>query len=171
MVHLALTLWSSSRLIERTWRMLDPEKIGVEPFCGRENPWDGIVPVTPIMDGQLDEIAISEVLKPLRRAVLSQLSTILASPSRCKEEWFGVYLTCFILLNNHEFQNHHDNKFAKLHGMPVSLLVPLVLESFVDMVFLRGGSQAPVAGTMNLKLVIMLRQLYSHTFTTSVVGP
>jgi len=119
MVHQALTLWSSSRLIERTWRIIDAEKIGVQPFSGKGNPWEDIVPVTPIMDGQLDEIVIAEVLQPLRQGVLSQLSNILHSAPKSKTEWFNVYLTCFILLNNNEFQMNHDNRYAKILGMPV----------------------------------------------------
>ncbi|RYP55596.1 hypothetical protein DL771_012350 [Monosporascus sp. 5C6A] len=68
-----LSLWAATRLTERTWRVCAPDTFGFSPPTENDNPWKGIVPVTPIMDTQLDEIAIRALLVPLGNKVLQEL--------------------------------------------------------------------------------------------------
>jgi hypothetical protein len=131
MVEQALILWATTRLIEKTWRICGEDTLGIEPPLEKSNPWKGIIPVTPIMDQQLDQIVIRHVLTPLRDYVLKELSTRLGSRETAKKYFFEIYLTIFVLLNNAETQLSCEHQFAKRYGMSVSIncrLEPLYIE-------------------------------------------
>lgn len=76
----------------------------MQAVCDRNNPWNGIIPVTPIMDQQLDQIIIREILIPWRDSLLRELDRKIYDHKKAKENWFEVYLTIFILLNSTEVQ-------------------------------------------------------------------
>jgi hypothetical protein len=84
------------------------------------NPWNGIVPITPIMDSQLDDVAISEVLDPLEKSIRKGLAERLSEKLPAKRDWFNVYLVVFVLLHNVEAQIAHDRRFCERYGLPVS---------------------------------------------------
>lgn len=70
------------------------------------------------MDQQLDQIVIQWILKPLKQSILADLKRLIQE--RAKENWFEIYLTVFILLNNSEVQLAHSRQFAQRYGMSVS---------------------------------------------------
>lgn len=118
MLRRALELWSASRVIEKTWRICGRDKLGLEASMDPANPWNGIIPVTPIMDTQLDQIVIQDVLVPLRSGLLQELQKKI--DERRRENWFEIFLTIFILLNNTEFILAHSRRFSRRYGMGVS---------------------------------------------------
>ena len=120
MVQMALYIWSTARMIERTWRISGAETLGLEPVCGTSNPWNGIISVTPIVDQQLDQIVIREILAPCRGQLLRQLNEKIYNYTKAQENWFEVYLTIFILLNNTEVQLAHYLQFARRYGFSIS---------------------------------------------------
>ena len=131
MVEQALILWATTRLIEKTWRICGEDTLGIEPPSEESHPWKDIIPVTPIMDQQLDQIVIRHVLTPLRDYVLKELNTRLESRETAKKYFFEIYLAIFVLLNNAETQLSFEHQFAKRYGMSVSIncrLEPLYIE-------------------------------------------
>lgn len=91
----------------------------MEPVNDERSPYHGIIPVTPIMDVQIDQVAIQSILVPLRQKVLKQLQEKVSRKS--KRDWFDILATIFILLNNIEIATAHDHEHAVFHGYYVSL--------------------------------------------------
>ena len=117
MVQKALELWVTNRMIERTWRLCGDDTLGLEPVSDKTSSWVDTVPVTPLMDQQLDQIVIQWLLKPMRKSILTNLKRLI---EKAKENWFEIYLTIFVLLHNSEVQLAHARQFAQRYGMSVS---------------------------------------------------
>jgi hypothetical protein len=114
---MALRLWAVGRVIEVSWEICGENSLGINPINDPSNPWHNTVPITPLMDTQLDQIAIKAVLDPLKAEVLAKLNEkiYLARP----EDWMEIYLCVFILLSHVEMLAAHSNRFARRYGMPV----------------------------------------------------
>lgn len=112
-------------MIEKTWRICGEDKLGLEASTDPANPWNGIIPVTPIMDTQLDQIVIRDFLVPLRVFLLQELQEKIRGYKR--ENWFSIFLTIFILLSNTESILAHSRRFSRRYGMGVSLYAFIVL--------------------------------------------
>ena len=119
LINQVLFLWSATRLIEETWRICGEDTLGMEPV-GDDSPWAGIIPVTPVMDQQLDQMAIREVLNPLKKYILSALHARFqdaAKPPRSKRNWLELFLVSFVLLHNCATQLGAEQRFAERYGM------------------------------------------------------
>ena len=113
-----MKFWSATRLTERTWRICGDNALGLEPITELGNPWFDTIPVTPIMDTQLDELAIKGILLPLREKVLNELKAKIDQNKR--ENWFEIYLAVFILMCNVEWILADVIDYTARHGMIVS---------------------------------------------------
>ncbi len=129
MVRKALDLFAANRIIERDWRVCGEETMGLKVVWEPENPWNGKIPITPIMDTQLDQIVIQEFLIPLRTELLEDLQAKIYEGRR--QDWFEVFLTIFVLLTNAEWLLTHSRGNAIRYGVKVRLNVipPSVLRS------------------------------------------
>ncbi|KAF8424200.1 hypothetical protein EV426DRAFT_107192 [Tirmania nivea] len=114
MIRRALKLWVGSRLIEQPWRVCGKETFGMNVCLDMGSPYYGRIPVTPIMDFQLDNITIHYLLMPWKSRILKELQKKILGNR--KEDWLEVHLTMFILLNNVERQIKHDNWFARRYS-------------------------------------------------------
>ena len=114
-------------MIERTWILCGDETLGIDRQHNRSDPWRGSVPVTPIMDSQLDQLVLQEILLPLGKALLQDLKEKVFNTSSIKLLAYELYLTFFILLSNAEMQLAHSRNFAKLYGLSVCLQCPYLL--------------------------------------------
>lgn len=72
--------------------------IGLEPTSEPGNPFNGIIPVTPVMDTQLDDIFLRDLLIPLTKRLLQGLKDKIDEQKR--ENWLEIYLTMFIMMSN-----------------------------------------------------------------------
>jgi hypothetical protein len=117
-VRKAIDLFAATRIIENDWRICGQHTLGINVVEDEENPWFGKIPVTPIMDTQLDQIVIQGFLKPLRDQLLQELQTKIYQSRR--ENWFEIFLTTSILLTNAELLLSHSRKNAKRYGANVS---------------------------------------------------
>jgi hypothetical protein len=117
MLKRALDLWSAGRIIERLWRVCGDDKLGLDVIWDPANPWNGIIPIPPIMDPQLDQLVIQGYLIPLKNRLLQELQAKINKKS--KEHFFEIYLTIFVLLSNAEQMLAHTRRFAKRFGMSV----------------------------------------------------
>lgn len=113
-----LALWVGCRLIETPWRICGDETLGMKAEDDPESGYFGRIPVTPLMDSQMDQIVIRMILKPLAKSVLSRLEQ--QTKKSRHSTWFAMYLCFFILLHNYEVATSHDRNFAILHGIKVS---------------------------------------------------
>lgn len=120
----ALTFWSATRLIERTWLICGEDLLGLPPMqdnfgpCLRNSSMDA-VPATPLMDTQLDELAIGTVLIPMGKKVLGLLKE--RTLARKREHWYEIYLATFIILSSFEQILADVVDFSERVGMVVSI--------------------------------------------------
>lgn len=119
MVGQALNLWAISRMIEKSWSICSRETLGLKTIIDKGNPWKGSIPITPIMDTQLDQLIIKGHLIPLQDKLLNKLSQKINI--HAPDMWFETYLTTFVLLVHEEELAAHSNRFARRYGIPVSI--------------------------------------------------
>ena len=111
-------------MIERFWLICGADMLGMAPMernigpC-RHNHHIDAIPVTPIMDTQLDEIAIRDVLIPLKTRLLRILKAKVLAKK--KEYWYEICLATFIILHNSERVLDHVVDFARRFGVSVSV--------------------------------------------------
>ncbi|KAK0732259.1 hypothetical protein B0H67DRAFT_478582 [Lasiosphaeris hirsuta] len=110
-----LELWVASRLIEKPWRVQCGQLLGHilednHPFFDSESPYFGRIPVTPMMDQQLDQVVIKTALLPLKRSVQRSLRSLIEANK--PDHWFTIYLCIFVLLSNYEIATQHDRGYA-----------------------------------------------------------
>lgn len=94
-----LRFWVATRFIEKPWRISKGNLSGFERSF-EQHAWTGVVPVTPIMDTQIDDIALRSLLLPLGAKILKELDGKIMA--RRKGFWFEIYLTVFIIMTNFE---------------------------------------------------------------------
>ncbi|KAF8852530.1 hypothetical protein BDZ45DRAFT_109361 [Acephala macrosclerotiorum] len=120
LVAAALMFWSATRMIERFWLICGDDTLGMSPMeqnlglC-RLSPFYDAIPVTPVMDTQLDELAIKDVLIPLNINLLRLLKAKVLAKK--KEHWYEIYLASFIILHNSERVNEHILDFCHRFGV------------------------------------------------------
>jgi hypothetical protein len=95
-----LDLWVSARFIESYWRVISGgHDIGMmEPTYEPGHPYHDFVPVTPIMDSQLDDLVIRDLIAPLTKQYLKLLQQKINE--KRKENWLEIYLAIFIMMSN-----------------------------------------------------------------------
>lgn len=115
LVHQALDLFAAARIIERDWRICGQETLGIPAIHDLQQVPLAKIPITPVMDHQLDQIATRTCLLPLREKFINSLQkTILAGK---KEDWFSVFLAVFVYLTHIECLLQHSRKNAKRYGL------------------------------------------------------
>lgn len=86
-------------------------------FCDPDSPYYFKIPVTPVMDTQIDQIVIKAILVPLRHSIQRRLRKLVEENDPIN--WFTIYLCTFIVLNNYELATVHDREFALRYSLPV----------------------------------------------------
>lgn len=115
LVKQALDLFTATRIIERDWHIHGPETLGIPAMLDPLQNNQLRIPVTPVMDGQLDQLVTKTYLLPLRETLLANLQkTIYAGK---KEDWFSVFLAMFIYLTHIECLLQHSRRNAKRYGL------------------------------------------------------
>ena len=123
LIRNALQFWAATRLIERPWVICNDNPLDLKPCDQPDNPWPDQIPVTPVMDTQLDELAIAGVLKPLRSKILCELSRMVYSGDR--KYWTEIYFTTIILLCNFENMIADLLDYAERHGLEVCAVISI----------------------------------------------
>jgi hypothetical protein len=72
--------------------------MGVQPTEEPGHPYDGFIPVTPIMDTQLDDLVIRDLLAPLTTQFLKRLKVKI--DERKSENWMEIHFAMFIMMSN-----------------------------------------------------------------------
>ena len=115
LVKMALTFWVAGRLIEEPWCIRGEETLGMTPDALPSSPYYSKIPVTPIMDFQIDNVVIHDHLKRLLQNIRHSMREKIM-PIK-KEDWFDIHLTTFILLHHVDLTMRHDMDFAKQHNL------------------------------------------------------
>jgi hypothetical protein len=71
--------------------------------------------MTPVMDTQIHDIALRVLLIPLGQVILRELDQKIKR--RKRENWFDIYLTIFIIMNNFEFIFSDVLEYTARHGL------------------------------------------------------
>jgi hypothetical protein len=120
LVSNALTFWVATRFIEHPWRVCEGELPPFESPYEAGCPYNGIVPVTPIMDTQIDHIALSKLVIPLGKSVLGELDQKIQQ--RKPENWPDIFLTTFMIPSNFGFIFSDVLDYTNRHGLKVRFL-------------------------------------------------
>lgn len=72
--------------------------VGLEPTNEPGHPYNGFIPVTPIMDTQLDDLIIRDLITPLTQRFLKRLKDKIDEQKR--ENWMEIYFAMFIMMSN-----------------------------------------------------------------------
>lgn len=91
--------------------------LGLEPTLEPGNPWNHKIPVTPIMDTQIDDLVIKGILIPLTVRFLNNLKDKIDEKKR--ENWLDIYLAIFIMMSNVEWILKDVVEYTDRHGMKV----------------------------------------------------
>ncbi|KAF3046468.1 hypothetical protein E8E12_009812 [Didymella heteroderae] len=95
----AFNLWVASRFIESPWRIVHGAyQMGAEVTYEQNHRYHDFVPVTPIMDTQLDEIVIRDLLVPITTRFLKKLKAKI--DERKPEDWLEIHFAVFIMMSN-----------------------------------------------------------------------
>lgn len=116
-VSKALDLCAASRIIERDWRICGaPSDLGIPLVSDDEaNPFFNCIPITPMMDAQLDQIVIHSFLLPTRDTLLASLQAKMTSAAR-SSSFFEIFLTVSVLLSHAEWLLAHSRQNARRVG-------------------------------------------------------
>lgn len=76
-------------------------------------------PLPALMVAQLELITFSVLLKPLSKAVLNELQTMIMANK--KKHWLTIYLTVFLLLHNCAMLTRRDEEYARQIVLEVCL--------------------------------------------------
>ena len=109
MVSTALDLWAGSRMCALDRSLEGEETLGQTKIGDRLSPLFDQYPIPPMLDLQCDTVTISWMRKIASRLLKSLWKRVEKKNSREKaggtnyEEWFEMFLTVFIMVNNVEY--------------------------------------------------------------------
>ncbi|KAL6713797.1 hypothetical protein ACLMJK_008289 [Lecanora helva] len=124
----ALDMWSATRMVEKSWQIVGEDTLGMKTVVDTESPLYNMIPVTPIMNTQLDQIVIQHILEPLRQSILEELN--LKVEKGDPRDFYEIYLTIFILLCSIERNAFAQIAFAKRYRFGRKFSNPRLLESY-----------------------------------------
>jgi hypothetical protein len=102
--------------------LLAEESLGMSVIDTVDAPDYGHIPIPPMLDYQLDTTMIRWMEAGMKQ-MLKQLWKVLLK--RDKKDWFGVYLSIFILVHNLEVVYEIQIDYIRLYGDAViTLLTP-----------------------------------------------
>ena len=112
-----MKIWILTRLAYEGYGILAGDQhFQVELVDNPKSPYNGTVPISPILDHQLDTVGI-EYMSKLRSNVLRCLKAKIAR--RRESQWYEEFLTFFVLLHNLEYIYQKQYKYMKRHESTV----------------------------------------------------
>ncbi len=116
----SLQCWMLTRLTEGSWRIFcGGAMIGLEPTNEPGHPFCGIVPVTPVMDTQLDDIVFRDLLLPLTQRLLKKMKDKMEEHKM--QNWLEIYLALFVMMSNMEWIMKDLVAWTNRHGLKVCI--------------------------------------------------
>ena len=118
MVRDALKIWIICRCISEGIGIIGDETYGIMEVQDPDSPYYRTVPISPILDHQIDTLGIKQ-MKELKDRLLKKLKAKIQQ--RRHTQWYEIFLTIFILLNNLETVWREQYNYMKRHEETVSL--------------------------------------------------
>lgn len=102
-------------------RIVGEETLGMEPqnFDPSVSSY-GTNSIPPIMSAQMEMMTTTQILQPLKKAVLKRLQTLIKTNEL--KSWISIYLCLFVLLHSCSILTADENKQAKKYGLQVRAL-------------------------------------------------
>ena len=109
----ALKIWILTRLAYEGYGILEGgDSFGVDVINNPKSPYHETIPISPILDHQLDTVGIRYMIT-LKDNVLRALKKKIAK--RRQSQWYEVFLTIFVLLHNLEYVARRQHLYMKRH--------------------------------------------------------
>jgi hypothetical protein len=102
-------------------KIQDGETLGLERIVDPTYLQFNTRPIPALMVAQLELITFSVLLKPLSKAVLNELQTMIMANK--KKHWLTIYLTTFLLLHNCAMMTRRDEEYARQIVLEVCLFI------------------------------------------------
>lgn len=119
LLDITFNLWMVVRCASRSTWIVGPETLGMPQDILDTSPDPGRIPLPPVLGAQLDSVLIHDILQERRRTLLRKLDKAFRRYQH--PNWLITYLVSFILLHNAALITAHDAKYARKHGMAVSV--------------------------------------------------
>lgn len=120
LVSEALDIWVAARFIESHWHMFcGVATLGLEPTNEPGHPYHGFIPVTPMMDTQLDDLIIRDLLAPLHTRFLARLKAKIDEGKR--QNWEEIHFALFITMSNIGWVTKDMMTMTKWKGLKVGI--------------------------------------------------
>jgi hypothetical protein len=114
-------IWAGSRFIAAPRSLRGDQTLDLSPIQDKSAHDCGNIPIPPMLDYQLDTLAIQRMEKTMND-MLKKLWKTLQAHSR--NSWFDVFLVIFILVNNLECVYEAQLQYVQEHGSDVSEIFP-----------------------------------------------
>lgn len=121
-----LLLWTACRKVSNIEYLCGDDRLDGVPVSDPSSPWEGMVPMPPIMIGQFEAIIYSTILRPLNKTVLDQLQAFFLAPKR--KHWYTVYLALFVLLHSCSMLTRRNSEFAAKIDWPLPYMNPFSIK-------------------------------------------
>ncbi|KAF5013893.1 hypothetical protein FDECE_142 [Fusarium decemcellulare] len=110
-----LRLWIHCRIGSHAEHIVSDDKLGAKPIDDPSSPYNGTVPIPPVLEAQLQCIYFTQFLRPLSKNVLRALMTLLESKQR--KYWYTIYLVLFMMLHSCSMTTRRNKEFAITLGL------------------------------------------------------
>ena len=98
-------------------RICGEDRLGIGKVTDPASMWYKYLPIPPIIVAQMECIVYTRLLRPLSKAVLSQLHQLIYANK--KHFWFTIYLTTFLLLHSCSMITRRDTEYARQISLSV----------------------------------------------------
>ncbi|KAF8545247.1 hypothetical protein BDD12DRAFT_161379 [Trichophaea hybrida] len=112
----AMGIWAGSRFIAAPRSLRGKDTLGLKPIVEEDAHDLGLIPIPPMLDYQLDTIAIRWMEKTMATMLKKLWKTLISHDSN---SWFDVFLVIFILLNNLEYVYGAQLQYIQEHGAQI----------------------------------------------------
>ncbi|KAA8899946.1 hypothetical protein FN846DRAFT_1023166 [Sphaerosporella brunnea] len=109
----AVEIWTGSRFIAAPRSLRGEQTLGLSPIQDESAHDRGNIPIPPMLDYQLDTLAIQRMEKTMNEMLKKLWKTLQA---HSKSSWFDVFLVIFILVNNLEYVYEAQLQYVQEHG-------------------------------------------------------
>lgn len=119
MLQGALKISIVTRLASKSFNLIGPETLGISKVQDPTSPYDGRIPIPPLLDAQIDYMWMEKMNK-LKTKVLSELKTRIMG--RKRKDWYMIFLTTLVILSNLEFIYQNQNRQLERYCEKVRIL-------------------------------------------------
>lgn len=107
-----------TRLSMKSFNIMGPQTLGINPIEDPGSPYCGRIPIPPILDARLDQLWIGKMTGNTK-LVLSDLKKMMTDKTKRRQNWFIIFLTVLVLLANLETIYDNQQQQKRRYGKTV----------------------------------------------------